>query len=171
MKHPVLRNLLTLLAALLIYYVFPVGELPSDLSLVLSVLGLAVGGTALAVLIVGQARREIRAEGADETRLESLLVLIYLTVLVFAITYFAIADASSSQFVGLETKTDSLYFTMTTLSTVGMGDIYPSGQLARALVSVQIVFNLVFVALLVHTFTNRFQRGRRHAAAHPDDTR
>ena len=50
---------------------------------------------------------------------------------------------------GLETKTDALYFTLVTLATVGYGDIWPSGQTARVVAMVQIVFNLVVIASVV----------------------
>jgi voltage-gated potassium channel len=41
--------------------------------------------------------------------------------------------------------TDALYFSISTLATVGFGDVHAAGQLARGAVAVQIVFNLVFV--------------------------
>lgn len=51
------------------------------------------------------------------------------------------------QFVGLATKTDALYyFALTTLTMVGFGDVHAAGQLARALVIVQLLFNVVVLA-------------------------
>jgi Ion channel len=51
------------------------------------------------------------------------------------------------EFEGLATRIDALYFALTTLFTVGYGDIHPVGQLARALVSVQMVLNVGVLAL------------------------
>ena len=62
------------------------------------------------------------------------------------------------------THTDALYFSMTILSTVGFGDINATGQLARIVVSVQMLFDLVFVAsaigLVVGTVGARIQSQR-----------
>ena len=58
----------------------------------------------------------------------------------------------------METKTDALYFTMSTLATVGFGDVHATGQLARLLVTIQIAFNLVFVATLVTVLSKRVRR-------------
>ena len=59
-------------------------------------------------------------------------------------------------------RLDALYFSMTTMSTVGYGDIHAQGQLARLLVTVQLVFNLVFVASLVSLIQDQIrQRGAR----------
>ena len=46
-------------------------------------------------------------------------------------------NRSGTQIPGLETRLDSIYFTVTTLSTVGFGDIAAHSQGARAVVTVQ----------------------------------
>ena len=79
---------------------------------------------------------------------------------------------------GLHTRLDSLYFTMTTLTTVGYGDIHATGQTARALVLVQMVFNVVFVAAAATLLSarireaarERFEARRRSATEAPDET-
>ncbi len=53
----------------------------------------------------------------------------------------------------MTTKTDALYFTVSTLATVGFGDVHATAQLSRALVIIQIVFNLAFVGTLVSLLT------------------
>jgi voltage-gated potassium channel len=47
---------------------------------------------------------------------------------------------------------------MSTLGTVGFGDIHATGQLARGLVTPQIVFNLVFVGTLASLVTTQVRR-------------
>ena len=47
--------------------------------------------------------------------------------------------------MGLETRLDGLYFALTTLATVGYGDVHAQGQFARAVVSFQLLFNVVVV--------------------------
>lgn len=56
---------------------------------------------------------------------------------------------------------------MTTLATVGFGDVHATGQLARALVTAQIAFNLVFVGALASVLTTRIRRQANQAAAPP----
>jgi hypothetical protein len=151
--RPLTRSLAALVLVVGIYYVAPIGERQSATRVAIEVVALLVGVFALGWLIVAQIRRQISA-GPVEARAEGLLVLLYLVVVVFAAGYLALARSDETQFVGLATKTDSLYFTVSTLATVGFGDVHATGQLARFLVTVQIVFDLVFVAALVTTLSS-----------------
>ena len=82
-----------------------------------------------------------------------------LVLVIFSFGYFLLTVQQPGQFNGLTTRLDALYFSMTTMSTVGYGDIHAEGQLARLLVTVQLVFNLVFVASLVSLFQDQIRRG------------
>jgi len=128
------------------YYLLPAGAvLSAGWWIVLFAGGLIVVAALIVLLIVRM------AAAGPEARIRGLF-----SVLCLAVIFFAEADYLLSrlpgQFVGLHTRTDSLYFTVSTLSTVGFGDITASGQLARAAVSLQIVFNLVFLASAVTAF-------------------
>ena len=149
---------------LAIYYAVPIGELPSRAGAVLTVVVLLVGLGLLARLVVAQLRRQLSAQERDDegVRIQTLLVLVYATILLFSLSYTALAKATDDQFVGIETKTDGLYFTMTTLATVGFGDVHAAGQLARGLVTLQIAFNLVFVGALASMVTNTVRRKVGH---------
>ena len=72
-------------------------------------------------------------------------VLLTLITLGFASTYVVLNDRPG-QISGISTKVDALYFSVTTLSTVGYGDIHATGQAARLAVTVQMVIDLVFIA-------------------------
>jgi voltage-gated potassium channel len=67
-------------------------------------------------------------------------------VLAFAMADYLIAISAPGEFVGLQTRLDGLYFAITTLGTVGFGDVHAQSQLARAVVTLQIVFNLLILA-------------------------
>ena len=67
---------------------------------------------------------------------------------VFASTYWIVAQEQSGAFSEPLNRTDALYFTITTFSTVGFGDITPVTQLARILVTVQILVGLVTVGVI-----------------------
>jgi hypothetical protein len=157
------RVLLVVLGGLLVYYAVPVGERPSGHGVALSALGLVVGTALLGWLIVRQVQRLARASDTGEVRLDSLILLIVLVVPMFALGYHALEHADHGQFDSLSTKTDALYFTVSTLATVGFGDVHATGQLARGLVTLQIAFDLVFVAGLVSMVAGRL---RERTAAH-----
>lgn len=111
-----------------------------------------------------------RLLGARENvRIRTLVLLLVLTVLFFAWCDDSVARLPG-QFVDLHTKTDALYFTISTIATVGFGDVHAAGQLARAAVTVQIVFNLVFLGASV-TMISGFirERAQTRRAARPHD--
>jgi voltage-gated potassium channel len=152
------RALLVLAAVLGTYYAAPVGDLPSGAGIILSVAGLLAGVVVLAWLILRHVQRLLHSDPTDESvRLDSLVFIIYLVVPMFALGYYALDQSDGTQFEDLATKTDALYYTVSTLATVGFGDVHASGQLARGLVTVQIVFDLVFVAMLISVLTRQIR--------------
>ncbi|NDO91033.1 two pore domain potassium channel family protein [Cellulosimicrobium cellulans] len=84
----------------------------------------------------------------------------------FALAYYLMAD----QFVGIENRTDALYFAVVTLGTVGFGDVHPTGEAAKIVTMVQIALDLVVVGVLVSIATSRAQArvGRREGSPHPE---
>jgi voltage-gated potassium channel len=125
-------------------------------------LGAALGAAVLAATIPVTVRRLGLVLSSDRPVLEALEALtLLLTMLVvgFAAVYFAM-DRNADQFVGLDTRIDAIYFTVTTLSTVGFGDITATGQVARLTVTVQILFDLAFVGLAVRAFVVAIRRTR-----------
>jgi voltage-gated potassium channel len=136
---------------LILYFAFPVAannERETVVRLLISVVtivGLAAG-------IVWQLRTHI-----DDTskRVDGLIISIVLVVVVFAHIFFILEQNSPDQFADLKTRLDALYFATSTLATVGFGDVHATGQIARALVLVQMVFNVVFVATTATLLTTR----------------
>jgi voltage-gated potassium channel len=118
------------------------------------------GGVAvLAVLILVTVLRLIRA--GPDVRVRSLVALLCVAVLFFSWAEVVLAK-EPGQFDDLHTKTDSLYFAVSTLATVGFGDVHATGQLARAAVIIQILFNLLFLGLAITVLTGWL----RHRAGH-----
>jgi voltage-gated potassium channel len=153
-------------AETVVYYVIPV---PSHLGQAWWAVMFFAGSTALGVLILLAVMRLLRAGEAGRVR--GLVVLLTLTVLFFSWADKSIATMSG-QFDDLHTRTDALYFNVSTLATVGFGDVHPVGQLARAAVTLQIVFNLVFLGIAVSMITGFFRtraRGRMHPSHRPAD--
>src|SRR5262245_6843860 len=123
------------------------------------VLGVAL--TAMAVFLAGwiivrQVRFQVSGVGRI-VRIQGLLLLLEIVIVAFATAYYMIAESTHDQIAGIGTRLDSLYFTIVTMATVGYGDIHAVGQFARGLVTVQIVFNLIFVGALTSLLTSRMR--------------
>jgi voltage-gated potassium channel len=145
-----------------IYYVLPVPRLKSEASW--SVL-FGVGLGVLGVLIVVSIVRLLRA--GERARVRALILLLSITVFFFSYVDVVLAEIPG-QFISLHTKTDGVYFSVSTLATVGFGDVHANGQLARVAVTLQIVFNLVFLGTAVATISGMWrERARRRATGGP----
>jgi voltage-gated potassium channel len=112
-----------------------------------SLLRLTVSVLAL-VLLVAVLRRQATRSRRDLSpamhRVQWLLTALYVLVLGFALTYAVLARLDG-QIDGIQDRTDALYFSVTLVSTVGFGDIHPVGNLARLVVTVHMVFNLIYL--------------------------
>ena len=78
----------------------------------------------------------------------SMATLLPLIIVIFAWLYFIMSNSDHSMFNVVLSKTDSLYFTVTVLSTVGFGDITAQTETSRLVVTVQMITNLIVVAVL-----------------------
>lgn len=116
-------------------------------------LAVAVVLIALVPLTVHRYRAISHAEHPGLLALQSLVLILATLVTGFSAAYVLLADEGQIQ--GLSTRIDALYFTIVTLSTVGFGDITPTGQGARVVVAVQILANLTFVAVVIRLFSRR----------------
>jgi hypothetical protein len=139
----------------LAYYVLPLRLDRDDAwqwgRLATSVIALVVLGSFLRRSL----RRSSRVQATSFVRIQWLLSLLYLLVLAFALLYAAVAVRSADQFVGLENRTDALYFSVTIVATVGFGDIHASGTLAKVVVTAHMLFNLVYLGTALRMLTSR----------------
>jgi voltage-gated potassium channel len=117
----------------------------------------------LVLLGVGawQVRAITRAVHPGVRAVEALAVTAPLFLLLFAAAYFLLAqdDPESFSAQGL-TRSDTLYFTVTVFATVGFGDISPTSEIARRLVTVQMLLDLLVLGLGIRVFVGAVQRGR-----------
>ena len=90
---------------------------------------------------------------------EALVQLMTILMTGFAAVYYGMNHAHD-QFRGIDTRIDALYFTVTTLSTVGYGDITAVSQTARVAVTVQMVFDLAFLGIAVRVLSATARRRR-----------
>jgi hypothetical protein len=145
-----------------LFYVVPVEPGASGWRLVLrSAAALVFVGGAIA-LVVWQIRRRLHT---DQLPLEGLAVALVAGAIAFALADYVLAISSPHQWDGLTTRTDALYFALSTLFTVGFGDIHAAGQGARVLVICQMVFNIAVLAtgasLLINQATARARANRQ----------
>ena len=152
------RSVLALAGVMAAYYALPVDELPSRWDIAFVTLGLVAGLGALVWVGARQLRTMAHTPAGDPSvRLDVIALVVIVVIPLFALGYYGIEHADAGQFADLATKTDALYFTVSTLATVGFGDVHATGQAARALVTAQIVFNLVVVAALVSVLTTQLR--------------
>lgn len=158
-----LRGVLAGVIGLVVYAVVPVrtGPLHPLDALVFAgaLLGFALATAAAAV-------RERQAALAEDqsvagARIEHVLAIVLWAIAFFALAYLRLAGVSG-QFEGIATRVDALYFTLTTLTTVGYGDINAIGQTARVVVMLQMVFNVVVIAAAVRLLLIATRRRRQH---------
>jgi len=151
----ILSNFLVLVSALLFYYYVPISlDEPHP---ILEIITFVVGVVVLIGLIVRQLMKQLAAGPDPGVRVRSLLTLLYPVVVLFALTYYVIAHANPAQFEGIATRTDSLYYTVVTLGTVGYGDVHAVGQLAKWVTIIQVAFDLVVIGALIAVASSRFQ--------------
>ena len=140
-----LRSALTVIGLLALYAVIPV---PGQREPLWFTLLMAVGGLAfLAYAFITLAQRAQRSTNDTAIRLEALVAVLYAFVVFMSLVYLGLAS-SPGQFDELHTRVDALYFTMSTIATVGFGDVHATGQAARLVVTIQIFLDLIFVGLV-----------------------
>lgn len=147
------------------YYVWPTRSPASDVGSALR-LAAAILSVGLVALVVRSEVRALRRARRPLLNIEALLTFFYFLVTLFAAVYFGIASRTD-QFAGLETKTDGLYFTVTVVATVGFGDIHAVGTAARALVTVQMLFSILYIGTAFRVLSNLSSRMSLPRA--PDD--
>jgi hypothetical protein len=139
----VTRSLIVAVLLFVAYYVLPMNR-PERSGLVVLIVGLV----ALGLVLLWQVRAIMGSPFPRLRAFETLTIGIPLLLIVFASAYYLIQNADANAFTAPLTKTDALYFTITVFSTVGFGDITAKSELARILVSIQMMFDLAVFGLV-----------------------
>lgn len=128
--------------------------------------GGVIGAVAIVAVVPFTVGRLRAVRGAEHPMLaagEAIVLLLTMVVYGFAAVYYGL-DQRTGQFEGLATRIDAVYFTVTTLSTVGFGDIHATGQAARLVVTVQVLFDLTLLAVAIRVLANAAQQRRAEGA-------
>jgi voltage-gated potassium channel len=160
-----LRSLASTVVLLALYFMSPLDRMdrvPVAVSLVVALL-LLLG------VSMWQFRAITRAAAPAVRAVEALAVTAPLFLLLFSATYFLLARDDAANFnTPRLTRTDALYFTVTVFATVGFGDIVATSQVARRLVTAQMVLDLLVLGLGIRVIVAAVQRGRQYPRPAPD---
>jgi hypothetical protein len=167
---------LTLLCGVLftVYFVVPVDRPVASQDYVVRVLLALLFFGLLGYLVVRQV--QLQMEDPTGRRVDGLVAVVVAVVLGFALAFYVLEDRNPGQVPGLETRVDALYFAMTTLFTVGYGDIHAQGQVARVMVIIQMIFNVVFIASAASVLSSKVrtvvvERAQARAATRGEEHR
>jgi len=139
-----LRSTATASLLVVTYYLAPL-----DRPLTAGTVLLLVGALLLFAVFVAVTVRDIlRSQHPKLRAIRALVVGVPLLVVVFAATYFTVAAQQPGAFSEALNRTDGLYFTVTVFATVGFGDITPVTELARVLVTVQMLVGVLTVGVV-----------------------
>lgn len=160
----VLSIALTWVASLTVYYLAPIGRAGR----VREGLWLVIGLLLVGVLVFRRTRQILAADFPGLRAVEGLAVILPLFLLVFAALYLALSQVTASSFSQELDHTRALYFAITVFATVGFGDITPTTNTARIIVSIQMLLDLVLIAWSCVCSSMPRSRGWvRHPKTHP----
>ncbi|HEY8301912.1 MAG TPA: potassium channel family protein [Jatrophihabitans sp.] len=114
----------------------------------------------LLVVTVWEFRNVSRTSNPEVRALEAVGVLLPLVLLPFASAYYVMSHEVHASFGTVLTRLDALYFTITTFATVGYGDITAKSEPARAVVTVQMVIDLMLIGIIAKALFGAAQRRR-----------
>ncbi len=149
------RSLVGVVVLVTLYYTFPIEHRPHQSVALRLGAALILFSIVLAIEVSQIAKHSqpmLRASVA-------LTTLIPLFLVSFAWIYLTMSRSSPASFGGTLDRTGALYFTITTFSTVGFGDITPKTDPARIVVMVQMLTDLVVLAVVVRLIFGAATRG------------
>ena len=158
MKRPWVKLVTLPIAVLAVYFMVPVDAERAPVGVLAGILVSAAALSVVVVVVFTEARSARR-------RLTGwhLVLALEIALVVFSFSYYLIDINEPQEFAGLATRLDAIYFSTATAATVGYGDVHATGQLARTIVTLHMVFNLVFIAAVVN-LARDWMSARRSAA-------
>ncbi|AZM89826.1 MULTISPECIES: potassium channel family protein [Streptomyces] len=142
----------------LVTYLYYVAPLDYGFGVV-AVAALAAGLLVFGCLIVWQVKAIARSAHPRLRVLEALGTAVPLFLMLFSAAYFLLSGDRPGSFSEALSRTDALYFTVTVFATVGFGDIVPADGTGRALVTAQMVADLIMVGLVAKVLFGAVETG------------
>lgn len=164
MLWALLRAVLVGAGLVVAYYLLPMDH-PFTVN---TLLGL-VGGLVLVVgLLVVQTLQITRSAHPRARAVEAVTTVFSLFILLFASSYFLL-ERNAVAFNQPMTRTDALYFTITTFATVGYGDIVPVTSEAKITAMVQMLGDLLLIGVALKVILGAVQTGLRRGGREPKE--
>jgi len=128
-------------------------------------LPVVIAGLALFVWVfIRQLGKIEKADFPVLRAVEALVLVLALFLTLFAAVAVAVEQATEGSFNEPLTRIDGFYYAVTTLATVGYGDIHPVSQPARVFGIVQMLGNLMLLGVAVRLLGRAVDRGRDSAS-------
>ena len=158
-SRAVVRVTVALAAMVALYAVIPLGRNSTASSALLAAAFAALLG--FTVVFLRQVRRIMRSPYPLVAGAEALVLILAVFVVGFALIYVALATADPEAFSEPLNRVAAIYFAITVLTTVGFGDIAPVDDVARIVVSVQMLADLLLIAVALRLVIGLAQRAAR----------
>lgn len=131
---------------------------------------LIIGTAIFSFVFIRGLRGIVSAEHPAIRAVEALTMTLLVVIVIFATLAVEIEAQSPGSYSEPLTKLDGIYFSVTTLATVGYGDITPVTQYARGVGIAQMLANLAVLGLAVRLLTSALNRSqaRRAKEASPE---
>jgi hypothetical protein len=156
------RSLLVATAVVVGYFVLPFTTLAAT-----TTLELLVGLVVITGLLAWQIRGIVRSPLPGVQAVATLAISVPLFVVLFAAVYFVMSEADANEFSQPLTRFDALYFSITTFTTVGFGDITAVTESARAVVTTEMVLTMVLVGVIIRLILGAVQVARARQPTDP----
>ena len=163
-RHVLVMGVRTTVALVLVIVAYYRAPLDDTLTLSTGLLFVAVL-LALALALVVQVRGILASSTPLLRAVRTLVIGLPVLLVVFAATYVTIDGQQPGAFTESLNRTDGLYFTVTTFATVGYGDISPVTELARIVVTIQMVVGIITVGLIAKVVLGAAQVARQRNTA------
>lgn len=159
----IVRAVLIAVGLVAAYYLLPLDEHGTARASTLLVGGL------VAVLLVfsWEVRSIVRSTHPRLKAVEALAATLVLFLVLFAGAYYLLERSTPGSFSEPLTRTDALYFALTTFSTVGYGDISARSQTGRLLTMLQMAGGLLLVGVAARVLAGAVQAGLRRKGREP----
>ena len=151
------RPLLTAVVLLTVYFLAPLDGI-GDLG---AVFLLVVGVLAVGTVAVWQVKKVLASHYPAVQAVEAAAATVALYLVGYSTLYYVISGTDELGFSEVLSRVDALYFSLTVFATVGFGDIVATTDATRAVVSVQIVGNLILLAVGIRVLTGVVQWRRK----------
>jgi hypothetical protein len=140
-----LRASATGFLVLVVYFTVPISDKPHTSVLFRLSSGLAV----FLALLTYEVRAILRSRRPLLRAADAMALVIPTFIVVFAWTYLTMAKSTPDAFSQPLDRISALYFAVTIFATVGLGDIVPKTDPARVVVTIQMIADLIVIAVVV----------------------